>query len=256
MKEQIYTIPLMDAYRADEECPFCFIERELEQHAMDFTLGARTASYMEDDVRFQTDEVGFCKEHFHKMFAYGNRLGSAIILGTHLKKLREGLKKEMEHYAPGGKQSLIQRMRHVPAANANNVSTWISAQSCRCYICEQVQNTYQRYMSTFFELFKRNDPEFNELMKKAKGYCLPHFGDILSEAERSLSEKDQARLREIIFPQMEENLARVQEDVDWFQKKFDYMHRDDPWKNSEDAVQRTMQKIGGGHPADPPYKQD
>ena len=40
MKEQIYTIPLMDAFNAGDECPFCFIERNLEQHAMDFVLGA------------------------------------------------------------------------------------------------------------------------------------------------------------------------------------------------------------------------
>ena len=40
MKEKIYTIPLMDAFRADDECPFCFIERNLEQHAIDFVLGS------------------------------------------------------------------------------------------------------------------------------------------------------------------------------------------------------------------------
>ena len=54
MKEKIYTIPLMDAFRADDECPFCFIEKNLEQHAMDFVLGSG-ASYMEDDVRAETD---------------------------------------------------------------------------------------------------------------------------------------------------------------------------------------------------------
>ena len=47
MKEKLYTIPLMDAFKAEDECPFCFVERQLEQHAMDFVLGAG-ASYMED----------------------------------------------------------------------------------------------------------------------------------------------------------------------------------------------------------------
>ena len=37
MKEQLYTIPLMDAFREKDECPFCFIQRSLEQHAIDFT---------------------------------------------------------------------------------------------------------------------------------------------------------------------------------------------------------------------------
>ena len=40
MKEKIYTIPLMDAFKAEDECPFCFIERNLEQHAIDFVLGS------------------------------------------------------------------------------------------------------------------------------------------------------------------------------------------------------------------------
>ena len=60
MKEKIYTIPLMDAFKAEDECPFCFIERNLEQHAMDFVLGSG-ASYMEDDVRAETDEMGFAE---------------------------------------------------------------------------------------------------------------------------------------------------------------------------------------------------
>lgn len=100
MKEQLYTIPLMDAFREKDECPFCFIHRSLEQHAIDFTLGSG-ASYMEDDIRFQTDKAGFCKDHYQKMFLYGNRLGSALILETHLKKLTKDLKEQMEHYSTG-----------------------------------------------------------------------------------------------------------------------------------------------------------
>ena len=55
----------MDAFKAEDECPFCFIERNLEQHAMDFVLGSG-ASYMEDDVRAETDEMGFCRTHYKK----------------------------------------------------------------------------------------------------------------------------------------------------------------------------------------------
>ena len=52
---------------------------------------------------------------------------------------------------------------------------------------------------------------------------------------------------------MTENLDRVIEDVEWFQKKFDYQFKEADWKNSKDAVQRAMQKAGGGYPADEPY---
>ena len=28
MKESIHTIPLMDAFKAEDECPFCYLERD------------------------------------------------------------------------------------------------------------------------------------------------------------------------------------------------------------------------------------
>ncbi len=35
MKESIHTIPLMDAFKAEDECPFCYLEREAELLAED-----------------------------------------------------------------------------------------------------------------------------------------------------------------------------------------------------------------------------
>ncbi len=57
MKETLYTIPLNDAVNAGDECPFCYIEREVEQDLMDFVLGSGS-SYMESDVREATDKEG------------------------------------------------------------------------------------------------------------------------------------------------------------------------------------------------------
>lgn len=255
MKEQLYTIPLMDAFLADDECPFCYIERNLEQHALDFALGS-DASYMQDDIRAETDKMGFCREHYQKMFVYGNRLGSALILETHLKKLSKNLNAEMKNFSSAAKPGLIERFRKDIASteNSNNVSKWIHEKGESCYICNHMKQNYDRYIATFFELFKKGDAEFMELVTNGKGFCLPHFADLLDRAPLYLSEKDQVRLRAILFPQMESNLNRIIDDVEWLQKKFDYRFRDAEWKNSRDAVQRAMQKIGSGYPADPPYQ--
>ena len=56
MKEQLYTIPLNDAVNAQDECPFCFIHRSIEQDLLDFVLGSGS-SYMEADIREQTDKA-------------------------------------------------------------------------------------------------------------------------------------------------------------------------------------------------------
>ena len=54
---------------------------------------------------------------------------------------------------------------------------------------------------------------------------------------------------------MEQNLIRVKEDLDWFVGMFDYRQAGADWKNSRDAVSRTIQKLKGIYPADPPYKE-
>ena len=53
-----------------------------------------------------------------------------------------------------------------------------------------------------------------------------------------------------------ENLSRVKEDLDWLIAKYDYRNAGADWRNSRDALQRTMQKLEGGYPADKPYRQE
>jgi hypothetical protein len=38
-------------------------------------------------------------------------------------------------------------------------------------------------------------------------------------------------------------MKRVKEDLDWFIDKFDYRYKDEPWKNSKDALPRMLQKV-------------
>lgn len=255
MKEQIYTIPLTDAFRSGDECPFCYIERQLERQAISFVLGPG-ASYMEDDIRAETDEIGFCRAHFQKLYDYGNRLGTALILSTHLKKKTRELSDELKKFIPGKSQALGRFKKIKTGQEAKtSVGRWVRKQQEQCYICNYKKNTYDRYLDTFFELYRRN-PEFVELVKNSRGFCLNHFGDLVEAAETVLAAKERESFYHILFPLMESNLKRVQEDVEWFCDKFDYRNKDADWKNSKDAIQRSMEKMAGGHPADPPYQQE
>jgi len=256
MKEQLYTIPLMDAFRAKDECPFCYIERNVEQNALDFVLGP-DASYMQDHVRAETDKIGFCRAHYQKLFAYGESLANALIIDTRLQFLRKEMLKELKSYSAtkkvGIKDKLFRNTANV--RDNNNVSRWIHKKEESCYICNHIKRNYDRYVDTFFYLYKKGDPEFLELVEQGKGMCLHHFADLLDAAPLYLDEKEQKRLRDTLFSQMEENINRICEEIDWFERKFDYRYQNEPWKNSKDALQRAMQKIAGGYPADPPYRQ-
>ena len=123
MKEKLYTIPLNDAMNAEDECPFCFIERNVEQDIMDYVLGS-CASYMESDTREATDKAGFCRMHYKKMFDYGNTLGNGWILKTHYKKLIAEMKDQFSHFTPG-KTSLMDKLKGRPA-DANAIASWVA----------------------------------------------------------------------------------------------------------------------------------
>lgn len=250
MKEQLYTIPLNDAVNADDECPFCFIERSIEQDLLDFVLG-NSASYMEADIRDMTDKAGFCRAHFQKMFSYGNTLGNAWILKTHYRRIIGEMKSKFSGFRPQ-RTSLRDKLRK-NAESGNAIGMWVQEKETSCYICGQFKDTYDRYMDTFFYLWKQ-DPGFVEKIRKSKGFCLPHFGDLSAAADSRLNDREKETFYGCMLPLMEENMERISEDVAWMVEKFDHRNRDADWKNSRDAIQRGMQKLKGGYPADAPYR--
>ena len=250
MKEQLYTIPLNDAINAHDECPFCFIERKLEQDMLDFVLGSGS-SYMETDIRNMTDKAGFCRTHFRKMYDYGNTLGNAWILKTHYMRTINEMKKEFAAYKPG-KTSLKNKLTKTTSGD-NTISMWIRKREDSCYICNHYKDTYDRYMDTFFYLYK-NDDEFRQKVLDSKGFCLTHFGDLCDAADIKVSDKEKEAFYSAMFQLMASNMERISEDVAWLVEKFDYRNKDADWKNSKDAIQRGMQKLKGGYPADPKYQ--
>ncbi|NLE68688.1 MAG: hypothetical protein GX611_00720, partial [Clostridiales bacterium] len=44
---------------------------------------------------------------------------------------------------------------------------------------------------------------------------------------------------------LNENLKRLEEELEWFTLKFDYRNADKPWGNSRDALERTVNKLRG-----------
>ena len=218
MKEQIHTIPISEAMENAVECPLCYIERRTEDRVMDFVLG-HGASYMEADIRSMTDEQGFCRNHFKKMFDYGNSLGNAWILKTHYMQINREMKEQFKNFKPG-KTSLKDKFKKQTEAR-NPIGMWVTEKENSCYICKRYADTYERYLDTFFVMYKK-DPEFRDKVKNSKGFCLHHFGDLCEAADNRLNDKEKEEFYSMVFSLMEENMARLSEDVSWLVEKFDY----------------------------------
>ena len=248
MREQIDTIPVNEAFLSDDECPFCYLERQAEQKALRYVLGAG-ASYMEPEVRGVTDKLGFCGAHMKKMYDYGNALGNALIMQTYFVGLIEEFDKEMENFeAPTKRKKFGKKAEEKPS-----LKQWLQQRQQSCYLCQKNEYNMQRYYRTFFFLLK--EAEFRHRIETGKGFCVRHFTRLLEQAEEHLPNAQRQWFYAVVPQKMRENLARVQGDLDWFIDKFDYRNAGADWKNSKDAVSRCMQKLRGIYPADAPYQE-
>ena len=100
MKEKIFTIPVNDAFDSGCECPVCYMKRELENAAVEYTMGP---SYMEDDIRAKTDELGFCEKHIKDVYNCENRLGFALVMKTHMDRVIADISKKAQEPVKGKK---------------------------------------------------------------------------------------------------------------------------------------------------------
>lgn len=249
MKEKIHTIPVNEAFESGDECPFCYMEREVERRALRFVAGPG-ASYMEPDVRAETNRLGFCSGHMQKLYDYGNLLGAALMLQSHYEELLEELHDARDNLKPGPKKGLFQKKQpKTEELYWEKLEKRVGA----CYVCDKLESNMDRYYATFFHLVK--EPEFREKAENCKGICLRHLAQLLAR-EEALPAAQREWFYGTLIPKVEENLLRVKEDLDWFIAKHDYRNAGADWKNSRDALPRTMQKIAGIHPADKPYKDE
>ena len=249
MRNQIDTAPVNEAFDAADECPFCYLERMAEQSTLRFVVGP-SASYMEPDVRGVTDRLGFCNVHTKKLYDYGNSLGAALILQTYFAGVLEEFQAESRDLRPA-KRTLFGKR---PAQNGQSYPNRLTQKVESCFVCERMDYHMDRYWRTFFHLVK--EPDFRKKVENGKGFCLRHFSALMEAAETMLPAAQEKWFYVTVPAVTEKNLLRVKGDLDWFIAKFDYRNAGADWKNSRDALSRTMQKLQGIYPADPPYKKD
>lgn len=231
MKEQLYTIPVNDEFDKDCECPVCEMYRSLQNAAIDFTMGP---SYMEDDIRMETNKTGFCDKHVRLLYQNQNRLGLALILQTHTERVIKNVEKLAKGGHAGG--GLFRKKE------TSDVKAYMDGLDASCYICSRMANTFERYLVTVFYLYD-TDEAFRRKLAACKGFCNRHYALLYELAPKHLSGKQCEEFRNVLNKVYLENLKRVRDDLEWFVDKFDYRYVNEPWKNSKDALQRTIQKL-------------
>lgn len=238
MKENIYTIPLNEAFESGCECPLCYLERKNEEEAVAYTLGA---AMMEPDFRIESNEKGFCRNHYRMLFKKPNKLSLALILETHLLSVSEKFDRLAPEFA-----SLSSEKKKLFKVNTNDgaIADWFSECLSSCVICDKIGNTKKRYTEVLFHMWK-NDEAFKKKLALSNGFCLYHFKDLFDNSSEYLNKSERAEFLKIIYEKEKDELAAIREDTHRFTLKFDYRNRDMELGCAADAPKRAIERLSG-----------
>ena len=172
----------------------------------------------------KTNEQGFCRTHYDLMLPMHNRLGMALTLESHLADLQKEIKETNLPLFPSKGDKAARR---------------IACLEQDCYICRRIERNFARMVETVVVLWD-TDEDFPAKLKAQPYFCLPHYRALLDCAHHRLSKKKQpdfaADCAGVVLPYFE----KLQGDVSWFCKKFDYRYEEEPWYDSKDAIERAI----------------
>lgn len=253
MKERIYTIAINEAFGQDTECPLCICERKLENDALEYTLGP---AMMEPDGRIRTNRSGFCREHFTRLYnMQQNRLPLALIIDTHMeeqtkglegiyKKYESAIRQEVDRSAANSVLDGIRGRKSAAGKAAEELLKKLDALESTCAVCDRVHENMERLIENTLYLYQQ-EPDFRKKFMESKGLCLRHLKMLLKGVQNGFSAIRRAEFVKELLPLELEALKRVQADVHHFTDMFDYRNQNDDWKNSRDAIPRSIEKLCG-----------
>lgn len=225
MRESILTIPINEVFEKKCGCPMCSTRDELEQHAVEYIMGA---AMMEPDVRIETNKAGFCKVHFEQMRACKNRLSLALMLQTHLQELQKTVFNE-------------KKLLETKDGKAKRTTEKVGRIVEDCFVCNKIEWAMTRLISNMFDLYAR-EREFRELYAAQEYLCLPHYKILMSQAEQGLDKKYRDEFRDASMKLVKTYLDELEKDVSHYCKMYDYRNtgKDADWGNSKDSIERAI----------------
>jgi hypothetical protein len=246
MKISIDTLPLWDAFKQTDICPFCHLENRLEELFLESYLGE---SVMEPDTRLEVNAKGFCPEHFRQLYRQkSSKLGLALMTHTHLLETIKSMDAQMGELEKscGEASSLLKRAsgsRDIGNA-LGEADTAAVRRAASCVVCERVGRHMERYYETAQHMWE-HDADFKTLFGQTEGFCLPHWGGQLLSCKGAILSKKQIEFIHKLNEMEKKFLSDLEGDVEWFTRKFDYRNANKPWGNSKDALPRAINALEG-----------
>lgn len=234
MAEQLYTIPINEAFEEYDGCPMCRLRRKLESQSLSYIMGA---AMMEPDIRIVTNKLGFCRSHFHDMLGMGNRLSLALMLESHLQYLKENL--------PAPEEKKPGRLGKLKKYDGDSPAPAFLTHGSSCYVCARVADFERKYISNVIYIYKK-DPEFRQKLARQPYFCLEHTGLLLEEGQKGLSEADYLTFSQTILTLTQAHLDALRKNVTAFCRSFDHENAGKPLDaETRQSVEATVAFLSG-----------
>lgn len=214
MQYKIHTTPVWDAIKSSTICPFCSIANDLSLRLIERFLNE---AVMVPTSRELVNKYGFCARHFDGLVKGDNILGVSLQSITRTEYLLNILR------MPDG------------IKEAKKLGDEMVAHSQSCVICNETDETMERYYITAAQMFL-NEPPFVKELNACNGFCLFHFGKLMQHARHA--EGKSQKYIDTLYSIEATALSHLKSDLTSFSQKFDYQKKDVPWGNSKDAPMR------------------
>ncbi|HHZ13386.1 MAG: DUF6062 family protein [Caldicoprobacterales bacterium] len=239
MKQQIHTFPLWDRIESRSECPFCEILEETQRSYISSMFRNMTT---DKDFIQHLRSNSFCDSHFACLMEYRDKFGLALLLNQLITYEMADLEStSIKSYPIPDKKGPLQKLleRFLSAAP---VKTYEEPPANRCALCTHLDEKESDYMATLIQLWGE-DLHFRALYYNSQGFCLKHFYSTTEMAPNILEGKELKNFLDTSFYVQIQSMKRLNEDLKWFIKKFNYEYTNEPWKNSRDCLVRGIFKI-------------
>ena len=160
MQYHISTGLVIKHFEKECNCPLCEMEKIVETNICRELLAD---GCMDDDVRKQVNERGFCLKHFEQLYEMPSKLGLSLQMTTRMNTIFSVVKPAKS------------------PRDAKKQSDKLSNELQTCIVCDFTEKEMVKYYKTIAQLFS-NENEFKIMLKNSNAFCLKHYAKLLAYA--------------------------------------------------------------------------
>jgi hypothetical protein len=258
MERSIVTIDVEDAFRTGKECPLChLIERDENRFLQAFFSEWIMDPWSRDKI---ISSRGFCRYHSHQILRFAEdhveKLGLSLVLENLVNErlqIIENLRKNIESLIGAFKRNDLKSIlqKRLLAKNPESLRRFtrkvvasLGYAETRCPFCLHMLESTAFRIQTFIQMTVESE-SFNDVLKRSRGLCLPHFVEVTQSASRRLDPQNFASLLKTLLTLQASSFTVIHFELCEFIRKHDYRFAKEGFASEADVVERCVLKLVG-----------